>query len=59
MEFQWNKAYEAGLPSDKEILKNPDNQRIWIVQAAITRVLSEMISLAEKTQATIPAPKKK
>lgn len=45
--FQWNKSFEAGLPTDKEIVKNPDNTRIWIVQSAMARVLSELMDLAE------------
>lgn len=58
--FQWNQSHEAGLLSDKEILKNPDDNRAWIVQAAMCRVLSELITLAETASVTIPAiPKPK
>ncbi len=65
-DFQWNKSFEPGLPPDKEILKNPDGNRSWVVHDAICRVLSEMIGLVEVgttmvrvlDEAAKPKPKK-
>jgi hypothetical protein len=56
-DYQWNKSFEPGLPTDKEILKDPDNQRIWVVQAAMARVISELVALVESE--TVKKPSKK
>jgi hypothetical protein len=57
MDFQWNQIHEAGLPSDKEIINNPDQQRIWVVQAAVTRVLAHLIEVIEASVVKKPVKK--
>lgn len=47
-DFRWNKSHEAGMPTDKEILKEPANIRGWLVQDALARTLTEVTDWIER-----------